>query len=116
VPWGLVYPEVAHLGFLPRHPVQLYELALDLALMTLVLFVFGRARFAGQAFWVTFGGYGVIRFVTEFFREGGTAGPLTPAQLLSLGFLVVGLAGVAGRLGRPALVRGDQVPGLAGPR
>ncbi len=111
VPWGLVYPEMARLGSLPRHPVQFYEMGLDLALAALVLWVFGRERFAGQAFWVTFGGYGIIRFITELFREGGTAGPLTPAQWLSLGFVAVGLLGVAGRLGRPAIQRGDFSPG-----
>jgi len=110
VPWGLVYPEMARLGSSPRHPVQFYEMGLDLVLMALVLWVFGRARFAGQAFWVNFGGYGLVRFVTEFFREGGTAGPLTPAQWLSLGFLAVGLAGAAGWLGRPAIQRGDGPP------
>ena len=110
VPWGLVYPEASHLGPLPRHPVQLYEMGLDLALMSLVLAVFHRQRFAGQAFWVSFGGYGVIRCVTEFFREGGSVGPLTPAQWLSLGFLAVGVAGAVGLLGRPPVVRGDGRP------
>lgn len=108
-PWGLVYPESTHLGSLPRHPVQLYELGLDLALMAAVLWMLGRLRFAGQAFWVMFGGYGIVRFVTEYFREGGTAGPLTPAQWLSLFFVAVGIAGVAGFLGRPRIVRGDEV-------
>lgn len=106
-PWGLVYPQ-AELLHLPRHPVQLYEMGLDLLLLAAVLWMFSRLRFAGQAFWVMFGGYGVIRFVTEYFREGGTAGPLTPAQWLSLLFLAIGVAGIAGLLGRPPVVRGER--------
>lgn len=106
VPWGLVYPETTGLGSLPRHPVQFYEMGLDLLLMGFVLWVFLRARFAGQAFWLAFGGYGLIRLLTEFFREGGTAGPLTPAQWLSVLFLALGLAGVTGLWGRPEVRRG----------
>ena len=112
VPWGIVYPPVARLGDLPRHPVQLYEMGLDLLLLSVVLAVYSRARFAGQTFWAMFGGYGVIRFTTEFFREGGTAGPMTPAQWLSLGFVLLGLAGASGLLGRPPVVRGDRPPSI----
>lgn len=107
-PWGLVYPQ-AELGHVARHPVQLYEMGMDLLLLAGVLWMFSRLRFAGQAFWVMFGGYGIVRFVAEYFREGGTAGPLTPAQWLSLLFLAVGVAGVAGLLGRPRVQRGDEV-------
>lgn len=108
LPWGLVYPEAAGLGPLPRHPVQFYEMGLDLLLMGAVLWVFFRARFAGQAFWLSFGGYGLIRLVTEIFREGGTAGPLTPAQWLSMLFLAAGLAGATGFLGRPEVRLGGD--------
>lgn len=108
--WGIVYPASTNLGTLPRFPVQLYELGMDLVLMAAVLWMLGRVRFAGQAFWLMFGGYGVIRFVSEYFREGGTAGPLTPAQWLSLFFLALGVAGMAGLLGRPKVVQGEDVP------
>ncbi|MGI5843358.1 MAG: prolipoprotein diacylglyceryl transferase [Candidatus Xenobium sp.] len=101
VPWGLVYPEATGLGSLPRHPVQFYEMGLDLILMGFVLWVFLQARFAGQAFWVSFGGYGLIRLLTEFFREGAMTGPMTLAQWVSLLFLAVGVLGVLGLWGRP---------------
>lgn len=98
LPWSVCYPEGSRLGGDPRHPVQLYEMGLDLLLMAGVLHLFFRGRFPGQAFWLMFGGYGGVRFLTELFREGAAAGPFTPAQWLSLVFVLVGALGVAGRL------------------
>lgn len=109
VPWAVTFPPEV-LPPVPRHPVQLYELGLDLALMAAVLVWLPRVRFAGQAFWLMVGGYGGIRFCTELFREGSLTGPLTPAQWLSLLFVAVGLAGWTGRLGRPPVVRRWPLP------
>lgn len=110
LPWGIVYPASTGLGTLPRHPSQIYELLLDLVLMVVVMKVYERANFSGQAFWTAIAGYGVVRFLTEFFRDGSMMGPLTLAQWFSLGFFLIGMGGVLGWYGHKPVVRG---PGSA---
>ncbi len=68
--WGVVFP---HGGSLPRHPSQLYEAALEGAVLFIVLFYLARYTkalqrpgFIGGAF---LAGYGVSRFLVEFVRE-----------------------------------------------
>lgn len=108
VSWGITYP-VGALGAGippgPRYPVPLMELGLDFILLGIVLWFWPRAKFAGQVFWLTFGGYAIIRFTTEFFRSGSLLGPLTLAQWTSVLFLVISLLGFAGILGKPRLER-----------
>ena len=70
VPWAMVFPGA---GDQPRHPSQLYEAALEGALMIvvmLVLFWRTRARWRpGLLAGVFIAGIGLARFVVEFFRE-----------------------------------------------
>lgn len=84
----------------PRYPVQLYEMSLDLILLCVVLWYIPRMRYAGQAFWLFFGGYSVIRFCTEFVRYGSKIGPLTLAQWTSGLFAIIALLGWLGVFGR----------------
>ncbi|MDI6894567.1 MAG: prolipoprotein diacylglyceryl transferase [Bacillota bacterium] len=74
-----------------RHPAQLYEAALDLALFA-VLWMLGPrlARLKGHVFLAYLGGYSLIRFGVEFVRDvPHIAGWLTVTQPLAL---VVALA------------------------
>lgn len=106
-PLSLTYPEGAlGAGIVggPRHPVQLYEMGLDLLLLTFVIWYLPRVKFAGQAFWATFGLYGIIRFSTEFLREGSLIGPLTLAQWTSLAFAFISLLGWLGVFGKQPVV------------
>lgn len=105
LPWGIVYPLSAGLGSAPRHPSQIYEMLMDLALIPLVIWLYNRASFAGQAFWCTIAGYGVVRFVSEIFREGDYAGVMTLAQWFALLFVLVGVLGTFGKLGKPPVQR-----------
>lgn len=68
VSWGMVFPGA---GSLPRHPSQLYEAFLEGIVLFLLLHVLRtRVRLKpGQLFGVYLIGYGVFRFVIEFFRE-----------------------------------------------
>jgi len=67
VPWGMVFPNA---GPLPRHPSQLYEFMLEGVLLFIVLWTYTRRRRPlGAASGVFLAGYGVARFVVEFFRE-----------------------------------------------
>ncbi|HHX28042.1 MAG: prolipoprotein diacylglyceryl transferase [Bacillota bacterium] len=52
-----------------RHPYQLYESVLDLALFAALLYLSSRIRAPGGLFVVYAGAYSLIRFFLEFFRE-----------------------------------------------
>lgn len=118
-PWGVVFPG-ARAALCPpgwegpcaRHPSQLYEAGLEgLVLGALLLWLAyarGALRVPGRIAGVFFLGYGLSRFIVEFFRQAdaqfitpgnpwghvirlGEAG-LTMGQLLSLPMVAIGLA------------------------
>jgi phosphatidylglycerol:prolipoprotein diacylglycerol transferase len=95
--WGIIFPDA---GPDPRHPSQLYEAALEGALLLIVLtFLFWatRARLRpGLLGGIFIAGYGLSRFVIEFFREpdaqlGVLSIGLTMGQLLTLPMILGGL-------------------------
>jgi phosphatidylglycerol:prolipoprotein diacylglycerol transferase len=68
LPWGMVFPQSG--SPLPRHPSELYEFALEGMLLFVVLWIYGKKpRGLGQVSGAFLIGYGVLRFVAEFFRE-----------------------------------------------
>jgi len=78
LPWGMVFRGA---GDLPRHPSQLYQIALEGLLLFVLLWWFARKdRPTGQVSAAFLLGYGFFRFVAEFFRE-----PDAHLGLLSLG-------------------------------
>jgi phosphatidylglycerol:prolipoprotein diacylglycerol transferase len=78
LPWGMVFRGA---GDLPRHPSQLYQIALEGLLLFVLLWWFSRGnRPTGQVSGAFLLGYGFFRFVAEFFRE-----PDAHLGLLSLG-------------------------------
>ena len=96
VPWAVVFPGA---GPLPRHPSQLYEALLEglvlLVVLALLLRV-GALRRPGTIIGAFALGYGVARFVCEFFREPDTQlgffwGALTMGMLLSLPLILAGI-------------------------
>ncbi len=97
VPWGMVFPQA---GLLPRHPSQLYELALEGVVLFLLLFWLNMRQVrAGVPFFTFFLGYGVFRFFVEFFRQpdpqlGFLWGGATMGQLLSLPMIFLGIGGL----------------------
>ncbi len=94
--WNLT-PIFAQYHMLPRHPSELYEIALEGIALFLVLFFFTRKpRPAGAASAVFLIGYGLARFIVEFAREpddflGLLALGLSMGQWLSLPMIVVGI-------------------------
>jgi phosphatidylglycerol:prolipoprotein diacylglycerol transferase len=83
-------------GDLPRHPSQLYEAALEGALLFFVLRLlthhFGALKHPGVVSGAFLAGYGVARSTAEFFREPHfMTGPFTAGQLYSLPMIAVGL-------------------------
>ncbi len=72
VPWAMVFPgaQLADGSNPPRHPSQLYQCALEGVVLFVLLWLYARApRRTGQVGGAFLLGYGVLRFVVEFFRE-----------------------------------------------
>ena len=68
LPWAMVFPQSG--SALPRHPSQLYQFALEGLLLFVLLWLYARApRRLGQVSGAFLLGYGVLRFVAEWFRE-----------------------------------------------
>ncbi|ARC37611.1 prolipoprotein diacylglyceryl transferase [Paracoccus yeei] len=116
LPWGVVFPGEAAQdcpgvsGLCARHPSQLYEAGLEGVVLAAVLFLLvrrGALRRPGLVLGVFLAGYGLSRFVVEFFRQadaqfitagnplghviGGPVWGLSMGQLLSLPMILVGL-------------------------
>ena len=93
-PWGMVFRGA---GELPRHPSQLYQMALEgFALFALLWWFSARPRPLGQVSALFLAGYGVFRFIGEFAREpdsflGFLALGLSMGQWLSLPMVVAGI-------------------------
>ena len=67
VPWAMVFPGG---GPQPRHPSQLYQAGLEGLLLFIVLWRLKDVRFRPGAMVCFFlGGYGLLRFFAEFFRQ-----------------------------------------------
>ena len=83
---------------LPRHPSQLYEIALEGVVLFIVMWLYTRKpRPIGAASGLFLTGYGTARFIAEFAREpddflGLLAFNLSLGQWLSLPMILVGLA------------------------
>lgn len=94
VPWAMVFPGG---GPLPRHPSQLYELALEGVLLFLILWsIKGRLRPRGTLLALFLVLYGLLRSFAELFREpdpqlGFLMGMVTMGQLLSSVMIVAGI-------------------------
>ena len=118
LPWGVIFPGAAAqncanvAGLCARHPSQLYEAALEGVLLGAVLiwlaFRRGWLKRPGMICGLFIAGYGISRFVVEFFRQAdaqfmspdnpmgyvmqiGSFG-ITRGQQFSLPMILVGLA------------------------
>jgi len=93
-PWAMVFPQV---DALPRHPSQLYELALEGLVLFVLLWTYAsRYRPMGAVSGLFLVGYGTLRFIGEFAREpdiflGYLAGGFTMGQWLSMPMIAIGL-------------------------
>lgn len=68
LPWAMVFPQSGSL--LPRHPSQLYQFLLEGLLLFVLLWLYARRpRQTGQVSGAFLFGYGVLRFIAEYFRE-----------------------------------------------
>jgi phosphatidylglycerol:prolipoprotein diacylglycerol transferase len=97
VPWAVNFP---YGGGLPRHPSQLYEAFLEGVVLFAVLFFLARRasirRQPGILFGTMLCGYGLSRFVVEFYREpdpqlGLYLDTFSMGQALCLPMIIIGM-------------------------
>lgn len=92
-PFAMVFPQIDNL---PRHPSQLYQFALEGVLLFILLWIYAsKPRALGRVSGAFLLGYGIFRFIAEFFREpdsflGFLALGMTMGQWLCVPMLVVG--------------------------
>ncbi|WP_294260856.1 prolipoprotein diacylglyceryl transferase [uncultured Comamonas sp.] len=68
LPWAMVFPQSG--SMLPRHPSQIYQFLMEGLLLFVILWLYARKeRKPGQVAAVFLIGYGVFRFIAEYFRE-----------------------------------------------
>lgn len=108
--WGVVFPGA---GPEPRYPSQLFEFALEGVVLfsVLTLMFWGtRARLRPGLLAGVFGvGYGLSRFIVEFYREpdrqlGFLSTGLTMGQTLTLPLILAGLLLIVRAMRRPVIV------------
>ena len=106
VPWAIVFPRA---GDAPRHPSQLYEAGLEgIVLFTILWLLFWKtkARYEpGKLVGTFLLGYGLSRFIVEWFREpdvqlGTLSWGLTMGQTLTLPMVIGGIWLIATAKGR----------------
>ncbi|MBK7261868.1 MAG: prolipoprotein diacylglyceryl transferase [Rubrivivax sp.] len=96
LPWAMVFPQSG--SALPRHPSQLYQFALEGVLLFVLLWLYGsKQRPTGQVASAFVFGYGVLRFIAEYFREpdsflGLLALNMSMGQWLCLPMIIGGAA------------------------
>ncbi|MDR2241120.1 MAG: prolipoprotein diacylglyceryl transferase [Zoogloeaceae bacterium] len=95
LPWAMVFP---HVDTLARHPSQLYQAFLEgVALFGVLWFYSAKPRATGAVSGVFLLGYGIARFIAEFFREPdagifGFSYAVSMGQWLSLPMIAAGAA------------------------
>jgi phosphatidylglycerol---prolipoprotein diacylglyceryl transferase len=78
LPWAMLFRGA---GDVPRHPSQIYQFLMEGLLLFVLLWLYARKpRAQGQVAFAFLFGYGVFRFLAEYFRE-----PDAHLGLLSLG-------------------------------
>jgi len=107
LPWGVVYthansPSVIANVTQPQHPAVAYEMIGDVVIFGALLFIFLRANRAGVTFFAWVFLYGLLRTLVSFLRLDDIVFlGLRTAQLIGIGGMVVGLAGVIYLLRKP---------------
>jgi phosphatidylglycerol:prolipoprotein diacylglycerol transferase len=111
LPWAMAFPQSG--SMVPRHPSQIYQFLLEGLLLFVLLWLYARReRAQGQVAAAFVVGYGLLRFVAEYFREpdsflGLLALGMSMGQWLCVPMILIG-AGLwwhFGRQGTPAAGR-----------
>ena len=95
LPWAMRFPTG---GNVLRHPSQLYQALLEGVLLFVLLWLYARKpRFRGQVAAAFLAGYGLFRFIAEYWREpdsqlGFLSLGLSMGQWLSVPMIIAGVA------------------------
>ncbi len=108
LPWAMVFPQSGTM--VPRHPSPLYQFALEGVLLFVLLWLYARTeRKRGQVSGAFLVGYGIFRFIAEYFREpdaflGLLALGMSMGQWLCVPMVLAGVAMWvwAGRVNAPS--------------
>jgi phosphatidylglycerol:prolipoprotein diacylglycerol transferase len=96
LPWAMVFPQSG--SPLPRHPSQVYQFLGEGLLLFVLLWLYARQpRKTGQVSGMFLIGYGIFRFIAEYFREpddflGLRALNLSQGQWLCVPMVAAGVA------------------------
>lgn len=102
LPWAMIFPQAG--DGLARHPSQLYEAGLEGLFLFILLWFFSRKpRPAGTVAALFAVGYGIARFIVEFFREpdaflGLQALGLSRGQWLTIPLILLGFGVILWRM------------------
>lgn len=94
LPWAMIFPTG---GDVPRHPSQIYQALLEGLLLFILLWLYARkGRKRGQVAGAFLFGYGIFRFIVEFWREpdahlGLLMMGMSMGQWLSVPMVVAGI-------------------------
>jgi phosphatidylglycerol---prolipoprotein diacylglyceryl transferase len=94
LPWAMAFPQSGNMT--PRHPSQLYQFLLEGLLLFVLLWLYSRKqRATGQVAAAFVFGYGVLRFIAEYFRQpddflGILALGMSMGQWLCVPMIVIG--------------------------
>jgi len=89
-PWCLIRQR-RDVGLVVRHPAQLYEAALDLLTLPVLLWLYGRKPKDGVVAWTWFTIYGITRSVAEHWRQADFTGTGSPASALRAPMIAIGI-------------------------
>ena len=115
LPWAMVFPQSG--TNIPRHPSPLYQFALEGLLLFVLLWFYAKPRRGlGQVSGAFLVGYGVFRFIAEYFREpddflGLLALGLSMGQWLCVPMVLAGIAMWFWGRGRP-MAAAPSVPAI----
>lgn len=87
---GMVFPTVDAFS---RYPTQLFSSAMNFILFLVLIWLYPRRSFPGQVFISYIIGYGIYRFIVEYFRDSLImVGPISLGQVYTLVLLAIGIA------------------------
>ena len=119
LPWAMVFPQSG--TNIPRHPSPLYQFALKGLLLFVLLWFYAKPRRGlGQVSGAFLVGYGVFRFIAEYFREpddflGLLALGLSMGQWLCVPMVLAGIPMWIWGRGRPMAAQRAASSALSAP-
>lgn len=100
-PWCLIFPTAQDLDVsvyghaMYRHPAQLYEAIMDIAVLPVLLILYRTKPKDGVVAWTWFTLYGITRSIAETWRHADfTWMGLTGGQLYALPMILIGIIGI----------------------